>query len=368
MTDEDKAPFVDQQREDRERYDQELDAFRDDDPDGYAELLASRKRGKKKGGSKEGRSKEGGEAKAKQIKPSKVEIDLKSDDLITRTMAEIRMAGRKKKTERTLEELKEMAGFFCQKMLRAHMNDRICQSKGKVALYKMRMLEEVDLEVRKVGVQEMLMEFGLLQMLNLWLHPTKGILPNRKLRNTVYELLQILPVDEQSLEASRVRDFVVENGEAVESNKEVGLGQILDWISKNKQENTQTRSEIQRMIQRWSRPMLGLSTDYRKLSEIEVANARKILWRKRQIPDKPLYPRPPSKTTHVSCPQADVFDFAIRPQPSIDFEAIQRKNNPVKGPEAFDTKALIRKMMAKTLKAPQFQAFMVDRNGRTIIG
>lgn len=97
---------------------------------------------------------------------------------------------------------------------------------------KMEMLLEVQQQVSKVHMQEVLMDAGLLRCIKQWLTPLSGgALPNSNLRQALYDLLGKLQIDE---------------GRLLKSD---GLGrQLMDfWRSKN--ETKANKQKLQQLIE-----------------------------------------------------------------------------------------------------------------------
>ena len=167
----------------------------------------------------------------------------------------------KKKKEKTLDEYKVIALKFKQRMDDAADDDEEAHKKGKPALEKLAMLEEVRTEMRKRELQVLFLEeCGILRTFKRWLDPLNGkTLPNHNLKLGVLEILNEMTDPEKG--GSAVNPDMV---------RESGIGGIVMFY-RTKDKNPHVKNCAMKIVDRWSRPVLGTgSHSHRRLhKEVE---------------------------------------------------------------------------------------------------
>jgi transcription factor SPN1 len=159
----------------------------------------------------------------------------------------------KRATKSTLtdEEQKDLEAAFMERMRNAARADEAAAKEGKPALHRLKMLPDVQQQLAKSKVADRMLEDGLLACLCLWLQPeADGSLPNVSLRTVLYRILETLNVNETFLANSH------------------GLGRRLMRYWKSDEETPQNKRVLSALMEKWMRPMLGLSTDFRKMQEV----------------------------------------------------------------------------------------------------
>lgn len=98
------------------------------------------------------------------------------------------------------------------------------------------------------NLHEIFIENRVLHSLNKWLKPLPdGSLPNIRVRETVLEVL------------NDFRDVPTED------LKESGMGRSIMTLWKHPSETPQNKKAAKELIERWSRPIFGISERYRDL-------------------------------------------------------------------------------------------------------
>ena len=258
---------------------------------------------------------------------------------------------RQTRSELTPEQQKEAADLFIQRMDEAVTLDMELSSRGKPAFTRLEMLPDVQAQVSKPRTAELLLDAGILKVFKKWLNPEHdGSLPNVKLRTVIYQLLSQLNITEANLENSH------------------GLGKTVMRLWKDPEETLSNKRMLETLIQKWMRPMLGLSTDYNKLSELDEERGREILTRKILLDQQKGPANYNPKRTMV--PQPARFDYAIRPQAHRDHEdeaeeareaKSAKRNEPVSRKEELSKKLDKMKKGANMMAKPRFK---VDITGR----
>lgn len=167
----------------------------------------------------------------------------------------------KKKKEKSLDEYKVIALKFKQRMDDAADDDEAAHKEGKPCLEKLAMLEQVRTEMRKHELQVLFLEeCGILRTFKRWLDPINGkTFPNHNLKLGVLEILNEMTDPEQG-------------GNAVNPDqvRESGIGGIV-MLYRTKDKNPHIKNVAMKIVDRWSRPVLGTgSHSHRKLhKEVE---------------------------------------------------------------------------------------------------
>ena len=173
--------------------------------------------------------------------------------------------GGKKKKEKSIEEYKVMALKFKQRMEDAADDDESAHSAGKPALEKLALLPEVQTEMRKHELQVLFLEeCGILHVFKRWLGPLNGkTFPNHNLKLGMLTLLDAMTDPDQG-------------GSAVNPDqvKESGIGGIV-MLYKMRDKDPAVRNTAQRIVDRWSRPVLGTGThNHTKLHDVKEKERR----------------------------------------------------------------------------------------------
>eukprot|EP01048_Picozoa_sp_COSAG05_P006919 COSAG05_NODE_469_length_9505_cov_14.573676_1_plen_487_part_00 len=168
--------------------------------------------------------------------------------------------GGKKKREKTIDEYKTMAMKFKEAMDSAQDEDEAANRRGEPALERLSMIQNVRTEMRKQELQHLYFdECGILHTFKRWLAPLNGkAFPNYNLKHGVLEI-----VDEMT-DPDR-------GGRAINTDqvKDSGIGGII-MLYKTKDKNSVVRNLCTTIIDRWSRPVLGVGADkMRKLHDQE---------------------------------------------------------------------------------------------------
>ncbi|PHJ25425.1 iws1 c-terminus protein [Cystoisospora suis] len=163
--------------------------------------------------------------------------------------------------DRTLERLRQRkrrrqpmsdgdCQLYCNRMLQqmsdAMQKDEDAIEKGKPATAKLEMLDRVCTELVKPKWRNWFLTEGCCQCIATWLAPFKdNTLSNFTLRNRLLRVLAKLPISSQEL-----------------MNNDLGRVLVLLWHHPD--ESDENRILIRQLIQRWTRPMLGLGSSHRE--------------------------------------------------------------------------------------------------------
>jgi hypothetical protein len=183
LSEEAKAPYKEKYKEDKLRYQREMEDIRIQNPDLYQIILKSTKR--------KGKSDEDEKKREPAAKKRKIETDEEDNEQHAVDTGNAKSNAKSKKLpEREHAEIKEEAERFLSKMDSAFKDDKICMKLGKPPIHKINLLNEVSIQVSKRYLQTELLDQHLLRYFNHWLRPFKdGTLPNLELRTTLFKLL-----------------------------------------------------------------------------------------------------------------------------------------------------------------------------------
>jgi len=151
----------------------------------------------------------------------------------------------------TSAEVEEAVQNFLSGMDGAYKADQRARKEGKVALEKVKFLPTV---VKMLGRRDtfikQLLECDFLGLIRKWLHPlSDGALPSFQVRSQVLAALHKMP------------DLAGEEMVGYLRRSEIGKTLMLLW--KHKDEHTQNKTLIRELVERWSRPVLHKTADYR---------------------------------------------------------------------------------------------------------
>ncbi|EPT27235.1 IWS1 C-terminus protein [Toxoplasma gondii TgCatPRC2] len=133
-----------------------------------------------------------------------------------------------------------------QQMSDASTHDEKALEEGKPATAKLEMLDRVCTELVKPKWRSWFLTEGCCQCIATWLAPFKdNTLSNFTLRNRLLHVLMKLPISSQEL-----------------MNNDLGRVLVLLWHHPD--ESDENRVLIRQLIQRWTRPMLGLGSSHRE--------------------------------------------------------------------------------------------------------
>ena len=223
---------------------------------------------------------------------------------------------------------------FLARMEVATEQDREAVQQKKPAVHKLRMLKEVTEKLKQVDLHESFLRHGLLKVLASWLNllPDHN-LPNSEVRTAVIDAIRLLPIE-------------TDLNDRKEELKRSGLGRLIMFLSTLPEETPSNRRKCKSLVEKWSRPVYELSSQYRDLRQ-----------RVEDDPDDPERPKKKSKKDsikregggatadhdvmrraqegprygergyryHAVVPEAEAMDYAIRPKLTIDPSEIKAR-------------------------------------------
>ncbi|XP_024379704.1 protein IWS1 homolog 1 [Physcomitrium patens] len=237
---------------------------------------------------------------------------------------------KKKKLERTPEEIAMFVEQFMAKLDVAAETDADLNRAQKPAIEKLKMLPELWTVLQKRQLQMEFLDRGVLSSLKNWLEPLPdGSLPNMNIRTTLLKLLTDLPID-------------VEMFERREQLKKSGLGKVVMFLSRLPEETPANKKLARDLVDKWSRPIFQKSTRY---EDLRTYDEERPLPRRAPMKKAPakhanvdrgddldilqgsqeLKRGDPGYRQHASRPEALPLDFVRRPESKVDPQELQNR-------------------------------------------
>jgi transcription factor SPN1 len=238
--------------------------------------------------------------------------------------------GKKKKLERTPEEIAMFVEQFMAKVDVAAETDADLNRNSKPAIEKLKMLPELWTVLQKRQLQMEFLDRGVLSSLKDWLEPLPdGSLPNMNIRTTLLKLLTDLPID-------------VEQFERREQLKKSGLGKVVMFLSRLPEETPANKKLARDLVDKWSRPLFQKSTRY---EDLRTYDEERPMPRRTPVKKAPLKRAnidraddldmlqgevelkrgDPGYRQHASRPEALPLDFVRRPESKVDPQEFQNR-------------------------------------------
>mmetsp|Transcript_13510 Transcript_13510/g.22207 ORF Transcript_13510/g.22207 Transcript_13510/m.22207 type:complete len:480 (+) Transcript_13510:80-1519(+) len=154
---------------------------------------------------------------------------------------------RKKATDVTDTKKGEIVSDILRAMNEAAEEDKLLYQQNQPAIKKLQMISRMERAVTTKTLQNILLEYDLLIELNKWIEPmSKNVLAALTVRTAVYDVLMKLPVQTDHIKRSKI-------------------GKTLMSMVKHKQETPENKRKIRAIVDKWSRPIFGKSTDARAI-------------------------------------------------------------------------------------------------------
>jgi len=183
---------------------------------------------------------------------------------------------------------------------------------NKPALNKVKMLSDVTSHLAKLQLQSYFLDHDVLHTIRCWLEPLPdGSLPNINIRQGLLASLLRMPIENSHL-------------------KDSGIGKVVMFLWKHPNETKPNKKIAQSLIERWSRPIFGLSASYADLAENEENLHRPAkrplnVTSRQMVSDASLdedkkTSTPPKQSTiyHARIPKATGLDFMRRPISKVE--------------------------------------------------
>ncbi|XP_016363618.1 protein IWS1 homolog [Sinocyclocheilus anshuiensis] len=206
------------------------------------------------------------------------------------------------------------------KMSEAAEEDRSLNSKKKPALKKLTLLPTVVMHLKKQDLKDTFIDSGVMTAIKEWISPLPDkSLPALKIREELLKILQELPsVSQETLKLS-------------------GIGRAVMYLYKHPKESRANKDLALKLINEWSRPIFGLSSNYKGMTREEREQRdldQQIAPRRRlssggQTPrrdlekvltgeEKALRPGDPGFCARARVPMPSNKDYVVRPKWNMD--------------------------------------------------
>ncbi|XP_063813360.1 protein IWS1 homolog [Pseudophryne corroboree] len=279
--------------------------------------------------------------------------DFKSDYEIMLEMKK-KMSGKRQRNRdggTFLSDADDAVNAMIVKMNEAAEEDRNLNSSKKPALNKITLLPTVVMHLKKQDLKETFIDCGVMSAIKEWLTPLPDrSLPALKIREELLKILQELP------------------GVSQETLKYSGIGRAVMYLYKHPKESRPNKDIAGKLINEWSRPIFGLSSNFkgmtreereqrglehipkrRRLSSISSSfGGQTLCWDMEKVltgGEKALRPGDPGFCARAHAPLPSNKDYVVRPQWNVEMESPQYQRGAKKGVSRLDK--LMRKFAGK---------------------
>lgn len=222
-----------------------------------------------------------------------------------------------------ISDADDVVSAMITKMNEAAEEDRQLNGQKKPALKKLTLLPTVVMHLKKQDLKDTFIDSGVMSAIKEWLTPLPDkSLPHLKIREELLKILQELPSVSQ------------------ETLKHSGIGRSVMYLYKHPKENRFNKELAGKLINEWSRPIFGLTSNYKGMTreEREQRDLDQMPTRRRlsssggQTPrrdldkvltgeEKALRPGDPGFCTRARVPLPSNRDYVVRPKWNVEIEA-----------------------------------------------
>ncbi|KAF4104481.1 protein IWS1 homolog isoform X1 [Onychostoma macrolepis] len=151
-----------------------------------------------------------------------------------------------------ISDADDVVSAMITKMTEAAEEDRTLNSQKKPALKKLMLLPTVVMHLKKQDLKETFIDSGVMMAIKEWISPLPDkSLPALKIREELLKILQELPsVSQETLKLS-------------------GIGRAVMYLYKHPKESRPNKDLALKLINEWSRPIFGLSSNYKGMTREE---------------------------------------------------------------------------------------------------
>lgn len=222
-----------------------------------------------------------------------------------------------------ISDADDVVSAMITKMTEAAEEDRTLNSQKKPALKKLMLLPTVVMHLKKQDLKETFIDSGVMMAIKEWISPLPDkSLPALKIREELLKILQELPsVSQETLKLS-------------------GIGRAVMYLYKHPKESRPNKDLALKLINEWSRPIFGLSSNYKGMTREEREQRdldQQIAPRRRlssggQTPrrdlekvltgeEKALRPGDPGFCARARVPMPSNKDYVVRPKWNVDVDS-----------------------------------------------
>uniref|UniRef100_A0A8C7F629 Interacts with SUPT6H, CTD assembly factor 1 n=1 Tax=Oncorhynchus kisutch TaxID=8019 RepID=A0A8C7F629_ONCKI len=197
-----------------------------------------------------------------------------------------------------ISDADDVVSAMITKMTEAAEEDRTLNAQKKPALKKLTLLPTVVMHLKKQDLKETFIDSGVMSAIKEWIGPLPDkSLPALKIREDLLKILQELPSVSQ------------------ETLKHSGIGRAVMFLYKHPKESRPNKDLALKLINEWSRPIFGLTSNYKGMTR-EERQQRDL---DQQMPQKRLLSQP---QTVDRSKEPDVFSPSGGQTPHRDLEKV----------------------------------------------
>ncbi|XP_019729864.1 protein IWS1 homolog isoform X2 [Hippocampus comes] len=209
------------------------------------------------------------------------------------------------------------------KMNEAAEEDRTLNSAKKPALKKLTLLPQVVMHLKKQDLKETFIDSGVMSAIKEWISPLPDkSLPALRIREELLRVLQELPSVSQ------------------ETLKHSGIGRAVMFLYKHPKESRSNKDLALKLINEWSRPIFGLTSNYKGMTREERQQRdldqqmpqrrrlssggltpRRDLEKQLTGEEKALRPGDPGFCARARVPMPSNKDYVVRPKWNVEMES-----------------------------------------------
>ncbi|XP_053177453.1 protein IWS1 homolog [Scomber japonicus] len=281
-----------------------------------------------------------GDKKEAQQKQQQLQEDSDSDEGVDRSgqdtsfmsdfdimLAKKKAMNSKKRRHRDggtfISDADDVVSAMITKMTEAAEEDRTLNSQKKPALKKLSLLGQVVMHLKKQDLKETFIDSGVMSAIKEWISPLPDkSLPALRIREELLRILQELPSVSQ------------------ETLKHSGIGRAVMFLYKHPKESRSNKDLALKLINEWSRPIFGLTSNYKGMTREERQQRdldqqmpqRRRLSSGGQTPrrdlekqltgeEKALRPGDPGFCARARVPMPSNKDYVVRPKWNVEMES-----------------------------------------------
>nr|XP_006638016.1 PREDICTED: protein IWS1 homolog isoform X2 [Lepisosteus oculatus] len=221
-----------------------------------------------------------------------------------------------------ISDADDVVSAMITKMTEAAEEDRTLNTQKKPALKKLTLLPTVVMHLKKQDLKETFIDSGVMTAIKEWISPLPDkSLPALRIREELLKILQELPSVSQ------------------ETLKHSGIGRAVMYLYKHPKESRANKDLALKLINEWSRPIFGLTSNYKGMTREERQQRdldqqvppRRRLSSGGQTPrrdlekvltgeEKALRPGDPGFCARARVPMPSNKDYVVRPKWNVDAE------------------------------------------------
>ncbi|CAJ1066242.1 protein IWS1 homolog isoform X4 [Xyrichtys novacula] len=222
-----------------------------------------------------------------------------------------------------ISDADDVVSAMITKMNEAAEEDRTLNSQKKPALKKLTLLPHVVMHLKKQDLKETFIDSGVMSAIKEWISPLPDkSLPALRIRGELLKILQELPSVSQ------------------ETLKHSGIGRAVMFLYKHPKESRANKDLALKLINEWSRPIFGLTSNYKGMTREERQQRdldqqmpqRRRLSSGGQTPrrdlekqltgeEKALRPGDPGFCARARVPMPSNKDYVVRPKWNVEVES-----------------------------------------------